>query len=190
MVEPGKHNPHTSERMDYVQLADEALLSDCDVNVHRASGPGGQHRNKVSTAVRLYHRPTGVTVQAYESRSQHENKRRALKRLRIKIACRVRRPVDVCGYMPPKVVQSCLFVPRKGPAGGPKRLAVGSRDHRFWPVAQCLLDLLAACEGRLSDAARALGITTSNLASVLNQERELHAAAQAIRKACGLGPLK
>ena len=173
--------------VDYVGLSDAALLAQCDVNVHRASGPGGQHRNKVSTAVKLRHRPTGATVQAYDSRSQHENRRMALRRLRMKIACQVRRPA---GPDTPDVVASCLFVPAKGPPGRPKRLQVGRKDARFWPVAQFLLDVLDARAGRLSEAAEALGITTSNLASVLKQDRQLFAAASDIRKRHGLGPLK
>jgi hypothetical protein len=75
-------------------------------------------------------------------------------------------------------------------AGSSVRLQVGKKDHRFWPAAQCLLDLLEACDGRLAEAAEMLGITTSNLASVLKEDRHLYAAAQSIRKAHGLGPLK
>lgn len=55
--------------------------SDINVEVYRGSGPGGQHRNKVSTAIRITHRPTGIVVQAEEERSQTANRRRALGRL-------------------------------------------------------------------------------------------------------------
>jgi len=50
-----------------------SLERDCDVEVLRATGPGGQHRNKVATGIRLHHRPSGITVQATERRSQHQN---------------------------------------------------------------------------------------------------------------------
>ncbi len=63
-------------------LSDEALLAECEVNVFIGSGPGGQHRNKTESAVRLKHRPTGLTVTATERRSQLMNRGAALERLR------------------------------------------------------------------------------------------------------------
>ncbi len=59
----------------------EALEQECDITFTRASGPGGQHRNKAETAVRLVHRPTGITVVAADSRSQYQNRVSALQRL-------------------------------------------------------------------------------------------------------------
>jgi len=64
----------------------EALARDCDIEFTRAGGPGGQHRNKVETAVRLTHRPSGVVVLASERRSQTRNKELALERLAGKLA--------------------------------------------------------------------------------------------------------
>ena len=64
----------------------EALVRDCDVEFTRAGGPGGQHRNKVETAVRIIHRPTGTVVLASEHRSQARNKTLALERLAGKLA--------------------------------------------------------------------------------------------------------
>src|SRR5919198_5139572 len=69
-------------RSTWTSLTDDQLLAQCDIDTYRASGPGGQKRNKTSSAVRLRHGPTGLLVIAEESRSQHENRARALRRLR------------------------------------------------------------------------------------------------------------
>jgi protein subunit release factor A len=63
-------------------LDDEALLRACEVSTFVGGGPGGQHRNKTASAVRLVHAPTGVTVTATERRSQAQNRSAALERLR------------------------------------------------------------------------------------------------------------
>ena len=73
-------------------LDDDALLGQCEVQTHRASGPGGQHRNKAETAVRLVHLPTGVTASGANERSRAQNLRMALQRLRAKLGQRAYRP--------------------------------------------------------------------------------------------------
>ncbi|MCJ7663131.1 MAG: peptide chain release factor-like protein [Desulfobacterales bacterium] len=64
------------------------------VETYKASGPGGQHRNKRETAVRIRHLPSGITALATEHRSQARNKALALRRLEMKVHAlgRKRRP--------------------------------------------------------------------------------------------------
>src|SRR5918993_4232639 len=80
-------------RATWTELTDPQLLAQCEVDTYRASGPGGQKRNKTSSAVRLRHPPTGLVVIAEESRSQHENKAKALKRLRRALFLDLRDPL-------------------------------------------------------------------------------------------------
>lgn len=90
-------------------LDDDALLAACDIDVFVGSGPGGQHRNKTESAVRLTHRATCVVVTATERRSQHDNKAAALERLREKL-------------------RAIIFVPRKRRPTRPTR---GSQLRRL-----------------------------------------------------------
>ena len=70
-------------------LANSAInirKSDIEIEFYRSSGPGGQHKNKTATAVRIRHIPTGIVAQASERRSQHLNREIAMERLKKAIA--------------------------------------------------------------------------------------------------------
>ena len=82
----------TGTRQHPVELSDAALLAGCEVRRLRRSGPGGQNRNKVETAVQLVHLDTGLVAEANERRSQAENRKTALRRLRLQLALTVRVP--------------------------------------------------------------------------------------------------
>ena len=65
-----------------IEIRDE----DIEMQVYRASGAGGQHVNKTSSAVRLIHKPTGIVVASQQERSQFQNKDNCMKMLRAKLA--------------------------------------------------------------------------------------------------------
>jgi ribosome-associated protein len=73
-------------------LPDPALLAGCEETFFVGGGPGGQHRNKTASGVRLAHRATGVVVTATERRSQAQNRGAALARLRARLALLGREP--------------------------------------------------------------------------------------------------
>jgi protein subunit release factor B len=72
----------------------ETLERESEISFFVAGGPGGQNRNKVSTGVRLVHRPSGVVVTATERRSQWANREAAFERLaeRLRAMSRVETP--------------------------------------------------------------------------------------------------
>ncbi len=74
-------SPEISDEIDI-----EINESDVRVDIYRASGAGGQHVNKTSSAVRLTHMPTKTVVQCQNERSQHKNKAQAWKMLRSRMA--------------------------------------------------------------------------------------------------------
>ena len=69
-----------------VELEESQLLAQCTIQRTRRGGPGGQHRNKVESAIVITHEPTGIIGQASERRSQHENRDVAIDRLRLNLA--------------------------------------------------------------------------------------------------------
>ena len=68
------------------ELEREALERDCEVELLKGSGPGGQNRNKRETGVRLTHRPSGEVVMATERRSQRQNLEIAYERMAERLA--------------------------------------------------------------------------------------------------------
>lgn len=166
---------------DYHALSDDELVAQCDVDTYRASGPGGQKRNKTSSAVRLRHRPTGVLVTATESRSQHENRRRAVRRLRERLALEVRRPVDPERFCCPATVAG-LFSRRHGHV---------ARSSDQWPAAVGgLLDLFVATGCSVSETAARVGVTTGAMSRVLRSDDALARKVNELRAERDLRPLR
>lgn len=167
-------------RDDWLRADDATLLAGCEVDTYRASGPGGQKRNKTSSAVRLRHTSTGLLVIAEESRSQHENKARALRRLRLAIALSIRENIAS-----PDALAN-VFQPYRTAAG---RIEISPRNGGYPLVIAFVMDIVQAHLGRLADAASALNVTTAQLSRFLTNDAKLLAAVNQIRIAAGQKPI-
>jgi len=177
---PGESDKYLNQQELRARLnyPDERLLAECEVHTYRASGPGGQKRNKTSSAVRLHHGPSGLIAKGEESRSQHENKARALRRLREALAVTVRIPV------PPEVRWPATVQVQAG------QLHVSPHNPALPGVLAIVLDVFADEGGRLAEAARRLGVSSSSLTRFLLDHHRAWAEANRLRANAGLPPLR
>jgi len=153
-------------RDGWLLLDDDGLLRQCSVVTCRGTGPGGQKRNKTSSAVRLLHVPSGISAENDESRSQHINKLFAIRSLRLKIALSVR----------------C--------AAGPVGIAPGANSDKFPLWVARVLDVLQSVEYRLSEAAPAIGLSTGKLVKELAKNNSVWQMVNTERTNRGMGTLR
>jgi hypothetical protein len=171
-------------RIDSLLASDNALIAQCEVDRYRASGPGGQHRNKTESAVRLRHRLSGVTAIGEDSRSQAENKVHAVRRLRAAIALAVREPVGLDGYAASPRLAALV-------AGGTAPLGARTRlTGDYWAAIAELLDLLVAGDLEIAATAQRLGVTTGALSKLLLHDDQVARAVNDLRRARGMRPLR
>ncbi len=137
----GTNTEQAPDRDSWLALSDDALLRQCTVVTCRGSGPGGQKRNKTSSAVRLLHKPSGISAENDESRSQHTNRLFAIRSLRLKIALKIR------------------LAPPVAPLG--KAPGVNSDPFLLWLAR--LFDMLDAVGYRISDAVPSVGLSTNQI---------------------------
>jgi len=183
------HQPARDDlsRATWSRLNEDQLLAQCEVDTYRASGPGGQKRNKTSSAVRLRHVPTGLIVIAEESRSQHENKARALKRLWRGLFLHLRDPLLPETLTADAIANLPDYAAARSRDG---RLSLSPRDPRFWPAVGVVLDVVAASKARVADAAAFLGISTANLIDFLQTDPRVWQEANRLRALFGQKTLR
>jgi hypothetical protein len=160
-------------------LDPDRLLADCDIRFTRRSGPGGQNRNKVETAVILTHRPTGITAEASERRSQVENRNAALRRLRLALAREIR------GGITPEDGPSALWRGRLRD----RRIAINPAHDDYPALLAEALDAIEAHAGDVRAAAGWLGCSPSQLIRLLSEDPRAFADLNASRRERGLRPL-
>jgi len=153
------------------------LLEDCEIKRTRGSGPGGQHRNKVETAIVVEHLPSGLRGEASERRSQPQNRKMAIHRLRIKLALSVRHPsLDAC---------SPLWLKRA--QGG--RISVSSQHEDFPALLAEALDVISGQGFAIPPAAEKLGVSASQLIKFLKVDSNGLLLVNQERKQRGESPL-
>ena len=157
----------------------DELMKQCEVHRHRAGGPGGQHRNKVSTAIDLTH-ATGVAAAAGERRSQAENLRVAVFRLRVNLALSVR-----CPY-PPGAPPSDLWQSRLRTG----RIVLNPAHDDFPTLLAEAMDVITSLHFDVARAATVLGCTPSQLVKLLKDEPRALAAVNDHRRLRGLRVMK
>lgn len=162
-------------------LTADALMAQCEMRRLRRSGPGGQHRNKVETAVQLTHRPTGAVAEANERRSQAANRAVALFRLRVNLALAIRSTGPAAAH------PSALWRRRCGSGG---QISISAAHEEFPAMLAEALDVLALCGDDPKAAAGALGCTASQLVKLLAKEPRALAEVNRRRQAAGLHALR
>jgi hypothetical protein len=163
-----------------VTLPDELLLKDCETRTGRRRGPGGQHRNVTESAVYLVHLPTGIESQASERREQLQNRRVALKRLRLALAVQ-HREMPTEGAPPSPLWQS------RCPKG---RIAINPDHHDFTVLLAEVLDFVVDRRGHLEGAASHFGCSVSQLMKFLGLNHSAWELFNRTRLATGLPELQ
>ena len=161
-------------------LPTDVLLSDCEIKKTRRGGPGGQHRNKVETAIVISHLPSGIIAQASEKRSQFENRKVAIERLRLNLAVGVRTLIDV-DQQPSRRWLSRVKN---------RKISVSSKH----PDLPCLiaeaLNVVKLAEFDVPNAAERLGVSTSQLVKLIKLALPAFEWLNAERNKLGMGPMK
>ena len=173
---------HAQGAYPFLRLEDGKLLRGCWVDPYQASGPGGQKRNRTYSAVRILHLETGLSTIAEESRSQIENRAKALRRLRVLVALNVRP-----GYPPERfeIVEEVKGFLRSNP---PLRI---NTKNPFYPfVCATMSDAVYFQKGKIGEAATMLGVSAGQMLRVMSKDRQLLTAINQMRSQFGLKPVR
>lgn len=157
----------------------EQLERNCQLTMTRRSGPGGQHRNKTSTAIVLLHRPTNILGEASESRSQAKNRDVAMQRLRMALAIAVR-----CEDVGSEA-DDALREQHRG-----RSVWVAERNEQRPAVFSLVLDDALAAEADLHQVAQRWSTTASQLLKLLRSHSPALEYLNRMRGDYGLRPLR
>jgi hypothetical protein len=162
-------------------LDEESLLKEVTLDFGRASGPGGQHRNRKATACCATHVPTGISGEATERRRQSENRKMAISRLRRILAVQLRRKIDVDTYKNSKLWES-----RRTET----QLAINPKHHDYPNILAEALDIIFAFDFEMNEAANKLQISATQLLKIVAHENSALTWLNTERTELGLSTLK
>ncbi|TWU07535.1 peptide chain release factor family protein [Stieleria varia] len=178
-------------------LDPDVLVQHCQRRTQRRSGPGGQHRNKTDTGVFLTHLPTGIVGEATEKRSQAENHRMALQRLRFRLALDLRTPSSLDAVDGKRPVEQSAIDPPHDPDEAQvrqrhfaARLRMNDTNEAKPGVLALLLNDLHAAGGQPSLVAKRWKISTSGIISFLKSHPAAFEWVNRVRVHHGRPPLK
>lgn len=97
------------------------LARDCEIRAYRSSGPGGQHKNKTESSVRVTHIPTGIVRIGTEHRSQMRNRQLALERVWEELRRRARKPKPRVATRPTRAAREARIAAKRR-AGETKKM--------------------------------------------------------------------
>lgn len=173
-------SPDKPHAMHPARLPEEVLLKSCTLTTGRSGGPGGQHRNKVATMVRIQHDPTGIACSAGERRRQFENRRNAIHRLRVRLAIQVRSPGS-----PPSQPSRLWSQRRQG-----RSIPVNPRHQDYPALLSEALDVVCARSFDVARAAGALDVSMSQLARLIRHDKHAFGMVNEGRVSRHLPPLR
>lgn len=151
-----------SECLHPARIDEDELFTQCRMTRGYSTGPGGQHRNKVASLVRLVHIPTGCEAQAGERREPEVNRKTALRRLRLALAIQVRTPVPLGDQ------RSELWKRRCGADG---RIVCSETHADFPSLLSEALDMIEACRLDEKKASLRLSCSMSQLVRFVKKHR-------------------
>ena len=158
---------NSDPRRRLLLLSDAELLQLCRTDTMRGTGPGGQKRNKTESAARVTHMESGISAFDDQTRSQHQNRHRALAKLRNELAIKMRQPAQAWTEPLP---------------------ALKSPIYPLWLA--CVFDALHASDFGLAEAAAILHSSSGRLSKDLARDPRACQIINQERQKRGLDPLR
>ena len=156
------------DRDQILQLENDALIKLCDIDFFKATGPGGQKKNKTESAVRLTLKNSAISTTASEDRQQSINRSRALQKMRLAIALEM----------------------RQEPQPWTGQWDMNTKNSSYSLFAACLTDHLHSHNWQVSEAAKSLNLSTGKLIKIIAKNETFWQFLNSARQKNGYKPLK